>query len=155
MSEITRLTIVVADKAVYKNREGYSDLDLSGCGIPEDVWVFQWENGEGWIEFKDSRENEPFSGSDFPEWVIKCTQKFDEFDEVFKNPPPPTPEQIAQMNKFESKQRLLDSDWVALQDVSLQNQNEWDAYRASLRGIFLNPPQEEITWPEPPEAIWS
>jgi hypothetical protein len=156
MSDLTRLTIIVADKAVYKNTEGYSDLDFSNCEIPDDVWAFQWENGEGWIEFKDSRENELVIGTDFPDWVNKCVAKFDEFDYIYKNPPPPTPEQIAIGNKYQAKRLLLDSDWAALPDTNLQNQAEWDAYRAALRAIVLNPPQEEITsWPVKPEAIWS
>jgi hypothetical protein len=156
MSDLTRLTIIVADKAVYKNTEGYSDLDFSDCGIPEDVWAFQWENGEGWIEFKDSRENEQLVGTNFPEWVNKCVAKFDAFDYIYKNPPPPTPEQIAIGNKYQAKQRLLDSDWAALPDTNLQNQTEWDSYRASLRAIVLNPPQEKITsWPVKPEAVWA
>ena len=156
MSDLTRLTIIVADKAVYKNTEGYSDLDFSNCEIPDDVWAFQWENGEGWIEFKDSRENELVIGTDFPDWVNKCVAKFDEFDYIYKNPPPPTPEQIAIGNKYQAKRLLLDSDWAALPDTNLQNQAEWDAYRAALRGIVLTPPQEEITsWPVKPEAIWS
>lgn len=156
MSDLTRLTVVVADKAVYKNKEGYSDLDFSDCGIPEDVWAFQWENGEGWVEFNDSRENEPFSGSSFPEWVNKCVAKFDEFDYIYKNPTPPTPEQWAMANEENAKQLLLDSDWAALPDVNLQNQAEWYAYRAELRAIMFNPPQEEITsWPVKPEAVWA
>jgi hypothetical protein len=156
MSDLTRLTIIVADKAVYKNTEGYSDLDFSNCEIPDDVWAFQWENGEGWIEFKDSRENEYIVGENFPKWVDNCVTKFDEFDYIYKNPPPPTPEQIAIGNKYQAKRLLLDSDWAALPDTNLQNQAEWDAYRAALRGIVLTPPQEEITsWPVKPEAIWS
>jgi hypothetical protein len=156
MSDLTRLTIIIADNAVYKNKEGYSDLDFSDCEIPEDVWAFQWENGEGWVEFKDSRENEIFIGENFPEWVNKCVQKFNEFDAVYKNPPPPTPEQWAENNKFQAKFLLLESDWSVLPDTNLQNQSEWDAYRAALRAIFLNPPQEEITsWPVKPEAVWA
>jgi hypothetical protein len=155
MSELYRLTVIIADKAVYKNAEGYSDLDLSDCGIPEDVWAFQWENGEGWIEFTDSRENEQVVGTNFPEWVNKCVEKFDAFDYIYKNPPPPTPEQWAAINENKSKNLLQQSDWAALPDTNLQNQTEWDAYRAALRAIVLNPPQEEITsWPIKPEAIW-
>lgn len=159
MNDLRRLTVVVADKAVYKNSEGYCDLDFSDCGIPEDVWAFQWEDGFGWTEFKDSRENEPFNGSDFPEWVTKCVQKFDEFDYIYKNPPPPeppTPEQWAEANKARAKYFLVDSDWAALPDTNLQNQSEWDAYRALLRAIVINPPQEEISvWPVKPETIWA
>ena len=156
MNELTRLTIIVADKAVYKNSEGYSDLDFSDCGIPEDVWAFQWENGSGWIEFKDSRENEPFTGSNFPLWVNNCVEKFNAFDQTYKNPPPPTPEQWASLNELEAKESLLQSDWSALPDVNLANQNEWNIYRSQLRAIALNPPQKEITsWPVKPEVIWA
>lgn len=155
MSELTRLTVIVADKAVYKNKEGYSDLDFSDCGIPEDVWAFQWENGEGWIEFSDARENEVFTGTDFPEWVVKCLQKFEDFDYIYKNPPPPTPEQWAAINEHRAKELLYQSDWAVLPDTNLQNQTEWDAYRAELRAIVVNPPQEEIqSWPTKPEVIW-
>jgi hypothetical protein len=156
MSDLTRLTIIVEDKAVYKNKGGYSDLDFSNCGIPEDVWAFQWENGEGWIEFRDSRENEQVIGTNFPEWVNKCVEKFDEFDYIYKHPPPPTPEQWAVINENQAKYLLAQSDWSALADVNLQNQAEWDAYRAALRAIVLDPPQEEIDpWPVKPEAIWA
>lgn len=156
MSDLDRLTVIIADKAVYKNTEGYSDLDFSGCGIPEDVWAFQWENGEGWIEFKGPQENEQVVGTNFPEWVNKCVEKFDEFDYIYKHPPPPTPEQWAFSNENQAKFLLAQSDWSVLPDVNLQNQAEWDAYRAALRAIVLNPPQEESTsWPIKPEAIWS
>lgn len=156
MSEMNRLTIIVADNAVYKDKQGYSDLDFSECGIPDDVWAFQWENGEGWIEFKDSRENEPLTGLEFPEWVNKCVQKFEEFDYIYKNPPPPTPEEWAATNEGTAKQYLIESDWAALPDTNLQNQAEWDSYRAALRVIALNPPREEITsWPVKPEVVWA
>lgn len=156
MSDLTRLTIIVVDKAVYKNSTGYSDLDFSDCGIPEDVWAFQWENGNGWIEFSDSRENEIFTGVDFPDWVVKCLQKFEDFDYIYKNPPPPTPEEWIIINESKAKQLLMESDWAALPDTHLQNQTEWDDYRVELRAIMFNPPQEEvIVWPVKPEAIWA
>ena len=156
MNDFTKLTIIVPDKAVYKDTDAYDDLDFSDCGIPEDIWAFQWENGEGWVEFKDSRDNEKFIGTDFPEWVNNCVQKFIEHDYKLKNPPPPTPEQIAGFNKFQAKTLLQDSDWAALPDTNLQNQTEWDAYRDALRAIFFDPPQEEITlWPTKPEAVWA
>lgn len=153
---MNRLTIIVADKAVYKNAEGYSDLDLSNCGIPEGIWAFQWENGEGWIEFEGPRENEQVIGTNFPEWVNNCIQKFDDFDYIYKNPPPPTPEQWAAANEERAKQLLINSDWAALPDTNLQNQAEWDTYRVELRAIMFNPPQEEVAvWPVKPEAVWS
>jgi len=156
MSDLNRLTVIIADKAVYKNAEGYSDLDFSDCGIPEDVWAFQWENGEGWIEFKGPQENEQVVGTNFPEWVNKCVEKSDAFDYIYKNPPPLTPEQWAHENEESAKYLLKNSDWSVFSDVNLQNQAEWDDYRAALRAIVINPPQEEITaWPVKPEAVWS
>lgn len=153
MSDLTRLTIVVADKAVYKNSEGYSDLDFSGCGIPEDVWAFQWENGEGWIEFTDSRENETFVGTNFPSWVNNCMQKFEEFDYIYKNPPPPTEEQIIENNKMMAERLLYESDWAMVSDVPLANKSDWEAYRSALREIRTNTTVEP-NWPTKPEIIW-
>jgi hypothetical protein len=155
MNDFTRISIHATDGGVYTNTDSCINLDFSDCGIPEDIWAFQWENGEGWVEFKDSRDNEKFIGTDFPEWVNNCVQKFIEHDYKLKNPPPPTPEEMASNNKFIAKFLLEESDWAALPDTNLQNQSEWDAYRSALRVIFFNPPQEEITsWPVKPEAIW-
>jgi hypothetical protein len=153
MTDLTRLTIVIPDKAVYKNKKGYSDLDFSDCGVPEDVWALQWENGSGWIEFNDDRENEHFTGNDFPDWVYNCLQKFDEFDYIFKNPPPPTEEEILQSNKVRSEFLLAQSDWSMVSDVPLANKSEWEAYRAALREIRVNTTLEPV-WPTQPAIVW-
>jgi hypothetical protein len=49
-------------------------------------------------------------------------------------------------------QRLLTlSDWAALPDVGLENQAEWDAYRATLRDIRSNPSADK-TIPSIPQV---
>lgn len=152
---MNRFTIIKADNAVYVDGTGYSDLHLEDCNIPDDVWALQWENGSGWIEFTDARENEPIVGENFPAWAIACKAEFEKYDDFKKNPPPPTPEEWAQRNESIAKFLLTQSDWSSLSDVNLQNQSEWDSYRAALRVIAINPPQQEITdWPIKPEAIW-
>jgi hypothetical protein len=48
---------------------------------------------------------------------------------------------------------LTESDWAALPDTQLANQDEWNAYRAALRAIRSNP-TENPTWPTRPRAIF-
>lgn len=56
----------------------------------------------------------------------------------------------------EAKQRLQDTDWSQVADVTavLTNKSAFDAYRASVRSIYLNP-TETPTWPERPVAVWA
>jgi hypothetical protein len=72
-----KLTIITADSAVYKDGLCYSNLDLSSCGIPNDVWALQWEDEAGWIEFKSPLvPNEPITI--LPSWASVCLTKWDE-----------------------------------------------------------------------------
>ena len=56
----------------------------------------------------------------------------------------------------EAKRLLVDTDWSQNIDVAavLTNKAEFDAYRAAVRDLFLNPVAEPV-WPERPEAVWS
>ena len=56
----------------------------------------------------------------------------------------------------EAKQRLLDTDWSQLADVTpiLLNKVEFDAYRAALRQFVLNPVANPV-WPNKPSAQWT
>lgn len=56
----------------------------------------------------------------------------------------------------EAKRLLVDTDWSQNIDVAavLTNKAEFDAYRATVRGLFFNPVAEPV-WPERPEAVWS
>jgi hypothetical protein len=49
-----KLTIIPLDGAVYKDGFSYSGLDLPTT--PENVHALQWDNGAGWIEFKNESE---------------------------------------------------------------------------------------------------
>lgn len=86
-----RITILPEDGAVYKDKEAYIDLDLSSCGIPDDIHALQWFEVDGWIEFEDTRENEVISA--LPAWADCCLVKWQEaYDEAHKPEPEPTGE---------------------------------------------------------------
>jgi hypothetical protein len=65
-----RLTIVVDDGTVFLDQQNYIDLDLSSCGIPENVHALQWMNGRGWIEFLGASPNEYIEV--LPTWATNC-----------------------------------------------------------------------------------
>lgn len=72
-----KLTIITADNAVYKDGVSYSDLDLSSCGIPDNVWALQWQNTAGWIEDKSAMvQNQDIA--ELPAWANACVVKWDE-----------------------------------------------------------------------------
>jgi hypothetical protein len=68
--ESNRLTIIVDDGAVYRDQGTYLGLDLSSCGIPQDVHVLQWMTDTGWIEYQDTRPN--LDISELPDWATSC-----------------------------------------------------------------------------------
>lgn len=82
--ESNKLTVIVPDKAVYRDIGAFLDLDLSGCNIPEDVCVIQWMQNEskGWIEYIRSpydtspKPNEHIT--ELPEWALKCIAVWEE-----------------------------------------------------------------------------
>jgi len=147
-----RLTIVVVDSAVYKDGLCYSDLNLSGCNIPADVYALQWQESFGWIEFTDNRENEQIT--QLPAWADACVVKWDEADYAVHHPPAPTPEEIIAANEAKAKKLLTDSDWTQLPDVPLANKQDWESYRSALREIATNPTLDPV-WPVEPPIIWS
>jgi len=65
-----RLTIIPSDKAVYKDGLCYSNLDLSTCGIPDDIHALQWNEISGWLEFNDGKINETII--ELPQWALNC-----------------------------------------------------------------------------------
>jgi hypothetical protein len=63
-----KLTIIVSDKAVYKDNLFYLNLDLSLANIPDNVHALQWDNNVGWIEYKNHvKPNETISA--LPQWA--------------------------------------------------------------------------------------
>jgi hypothetical protein len=72
-----KLTIITADNAVYKDDVAYSDLDLSSCGIPSNVWALQWQDTSGWIEDKSALVGN-ITITELPAWAAACVAKWDE-----------------------------------------------------------------------------
>jgi hypothetical protein len=72
-----KLTIITADNAVYKDGVSYSDLDLSSCGIPTNVWALQWQDTSGWIEDKSALVDN-LAITELPAWAAACVTKWDE-----------------------------------------------------------------------------
>lgn len=70
-----KLTIILEDNAVYKDRISFNDLDLSF--VPANVRALQFndETNTGHIEFTDSH-NENISK--LPDWAIEASVKWDE-----------------------------------------------------------------------------
>ena len=72
-----KLTIITADNAVYKDDVSYWDLDLSSCGIPDNVWALQWQDTSGWVEDKSALVNN-ITITELPAWATACVTKWDE-----------------------------------------------------------------------------
>lgn len=151
-----KLTIIPIDKAVYINGVSYLNLDLSSCDIPSEVSALQWtstsESSSGWVEFADHSENQPIT--ELPAWAVYAQSVWEQADYEFKNPPPPTEEQLILRAKHQAEQALQESDWAVLPDVPLANKAEWEVYRAALRSIVITPTPDPV-WPTKPSSIWS
>lgn len=65
-----------------------------------------------------------------------------------------TAEQPFKDCKAKAKTLIAASDWAALPDVNLANRADFDAYRAALRALIINPVVEPV-WPIEPDPIWS
>jgi hypothetical protein len=86
-------------------------------------------------------------------------------DGVFYHPiiPQPTPEEIQATNKNKAQQLLQETDWTATVDISnsqysnpyLVNQNEFLAYRSTVRAIAVNPPTTPAIFPAVPVEVWA
>ena len=147
---MTFVTIVVPDSAVGigtsdHNRKFHSELDLSSCGIPENIWALQWSGSSGHIEYVGDAPN--LSIDALPDWANACVNIW---------------------NAENSKQAVLSiadikntadallesSDWSVLPDVNLANQADWVAYRQQLRVIRSNPTLDAV-FPAVPAKTWA
>jgi Phage tail assembly chaperone protein len=68
----------------------------------------------------------------------------------------PKPADKIALCKAEAKQRLTNTDWSQLPDVqsTLKNKAEFDAYRAIIRVLAVEPVENPV-WPVEPESVWS
>lgn len=77
-----RVTIIVDDGAVYTDTAVYISLDLSTCGIPENVHALQFLNGSGEIEWRGHRiPNTPIDT--LPDWASNCLEKWQDAHDKF------------------------------------------------------------------------
>lgn len=78
-------------------------------------------------------------------------------------PPAPTPEQIQAQNKQQATTLLSQTDWTATVDISnpqysnpyLTNQDDFLAYRSTVRAIAVNPPTTPAIFPAVPVEVWA
>ena len=149
-----KLTIIPIDGAVYENEVCYSGLKWEGT--PIDVHALQWLDVEGWIEFNDGKPNETITL--LPQWANNAMDAWT----VANTPVPPTPP-TANQNKYTASQKLYETDWTTISDVSdatksnpyLTNVDEFLTYRNAVRQYAINPVAGNIDWPTVPTAIWS
>ena len=90
-----KLTIIIEDNAVYVDgvMKAYAPLplDLSNCGIPDNVHALQWKENAGWIEFNDNLdgskpENEPITV--LPQWANNCVEIWNNWTPYISSEPP-------------------------------------------------------------------
>ena len=150
-----KLTIIPVDKSVGENGIFYLGLDLSSCGIPENVHALQWNDVAGWIEFKTTEPNEQIDS--LPDWAKCCMTKWDEANNPF---PPPIP--TAEQNKETASFKLYQTDWTTIEAVSdppksnpyLSNKEDYIMYRNEIRQYSVYPVAGNINWPDEPKPIW-
>lgn len=56
--------------------------------------------------------------------------------------------------KAKAKQLIAATDWSVLPDVGLQNKADFEAYRAALRALIINPVADPV-FPTEPTPVWS
>jgi len=150
-----KLTIIPIDGNVNKDGVSYLNLDLSSCAIPSNVRVLQWQETSGWLEFWD-KQNEDIIA--LPSWADCCLTVW----AVANTPVPPSPP-TAEENKLNAVEILKITDWTTIPDVSdptksnpyLSNVNDFVTYRNAIRQIAVNPVAGNITWPTPPQEVWT
>ena len=148
-----KLTIIPSDGAVYENGVCYANLTWSGT--PLDIHALQWQDGTGWIEFNDGKQNLEINS--LPDWADNAMAAWT----VANTPQPPTPPTVEE-NKATASQKLYDTDWTTIPDVSdstksnpyLTNVSEFLTYRNAVRQYAINPISGNIDWPAVPNAIW-
>lgn len=158
-----RLTIIPETALVNKDYVPYSELDLSNCGIPLDVWALQWYDVSGHIEYIGSdKQNEDITV--LPDWAVAAEAVWQaKYDEEHAPPPAPTPAEIQEQNKSTAIGLLNDTDWAAIPSVSdplqsnpyLTNQNTFLEWRSNVRAVAVNPPSTVVDFPPIPTAVWS
>lgn len=160
-----QLTIIPSDKTVYEDGIGYSPLNMSGVPFGVHALQFDTVTNIGWIEFNtDADGNTPVNQdiTALPSWALTCEQEWQTADYAAKNPPAPTPAELIAQCKSLATSFLAQTDWTAIPDVAdplksnpyLMNQNDFVAYRSTIRNYAVNPVVDPV-WPTQPTEQWS
>lgn len=114
-----RLTIIVPDKAVYKDGVSYSKLDWAGT--PSNAHALQWFGANGWIEFNDGTPNETITA--LPGWANSAVAAWDE-----ANTPAPAPEPSVPLvvSMRQARLALLQAGLLSQVDAAIAAGNEAD-----------------------------
>lgn len=67
-----RLTIIPDDKKVGIDGVFFANLDLSTCGIPENIHALQWYETEGEVEFSGKPKPLNEEITELPVWANGC-----------------------------------------------------------------------------------
>lgn len=145
-----KITILPADRAVYKDEVNVLGIDLSGCGIPEDIHALQWDGTQGWIEYKDQRDN--LTITELPAWVEPSLVAYEVTLQAINNPVLSDEEKLIAIER-RAKAMLFNTDWTQMPDINLANLDEWNAFRQAVRVIATNPTLDAV-FPTKPQAIW-
>jgi hypothetical protein len=148
-----KLTIIPIDGAVYE--DGLCYLNLVWEGTPADVHALQWQNTEGWIEYKDvTIPNEVITV--LPQWADNAMAAW-----TVANTPVPIEPPTAEDNKAFASFLLSETDWTTIADVAdpinspyLDNQGEFISYRNLVRQIAVYPTAGDLIWPVKPNEVW-
>jgi hypothetical protein len=73
-----RLTIIPIDKKVNVDGFFYANLDLSSCGIPDNIHALQWYEIEGEIELNGRPKPQNELITELPAWANACVNKWNE-----------------------------------------------------------------------------
>lgn len=87
MIQTSRVTILVPDNAVYLDVGAYSNLDLSTCGIPDEIRALVWLNGKGELHHHDTLKHH-IEINELPDWALQCVAKWEEKYIEEQNQPP-------------------------------------------------------------------
>jgi len=157
-----KLTLIKStDNTLTIDGVGYA-IDTSS--VPENVHAIQWFGQTGWIEFV----MDPTTGIKPPNETITSISEYQELIDLWEEQKTQHEQYLtsieytpAMQNKAMARGILRKTDWVENSSVTdpaikptLTNKAEFDAYRAAVRAIAVDPPEELYQFPAVPSAVW-
>lgn len=123
-----------------KSTGGFYDTAIHGDNIPADAVEITCEQHCALLQGQADGK------------VIVCNEQG---HPCLADPTPPSTEELHEACKAKAKRLLQETDWSQLPDVVLMigNKADFDAYRAAVRAIYLNPVESPV-FPERPTAVW-